>query len=94
MSRMSTPSDKPLIEYPTVYAYKVMGRRSDDFHAYVRGVFRALLGAELEAEAISENVSKQGTYVSLTVSVRLETEDQRQKIYAHLHTDQRIVYYL
>lgn len=91
---MSEPTEKPLIEYPTVYAYKVMGRREDDFHAYVREVFRAVLGAELGDGDITENVSRQGTYVSLTVSVRLETEDQRQKVYAHLHADKRIVYYL
>lgn len=91
---MSAPSDKPLIEYPTVYAFKVMGRRTEDFHDHVRRVFQAVLSVELHSEAISENVSRQGTYISLTVSVRLETEDQRQQIYAQLHSDERIVYYL
>jgi putative lipoic acid-binding regulatory protein len=91
---MAEPSDKPLIEYPTVYAYKVMGKRSEDFDAHVRRLFAGLLGAELPAEAVTENVSKQGNWVSLTVSVRLETEDQRQRIYASLHADERIVYYL
>ncbi len=91
---MSPPNAKPLIEYPTVYAFKVMGRREGDFREYVLALFRAQLGAEVPPEAISENVSKEGTYVSLTVSVRLEAEAQRQRIYAQLHVDQRVVYYL
>ncbi|HEX8823467.1 MAG TPA: DUF493 family protein, partial [Archangium sp.] len=38
---------KPLIEYPTVYTFKVMGRQAPDFTEYVRGVFRTLMGTEI-----------------------------------------------
>lgn len=85
---------KPLVEYPTVYAFKVMGRRDEGFQEFVSELFARLLGAPLAPEAIAENVSKQGNYVSLTVSVRLETEEQRQRIYAELHRDKRVLYYL
>ncbi len=91
---MSSPSEKPLIEYPTVYAYKVMGRPGNDFHGYVRSLFARLLGVEVTAEAIAENRSRQGTYVSLTVTVVLTSEEQRQTVYRHLHQDPRVVYYL
>jgi hypothetical protein len=52
------------------------------------------MGSEVSRDSIAENVSKQGHYVSLTVSVYLLSEEQRRKIYAEIHTDKRIVYYL
>ncbi|MFT3707812.1 MAG: DUF493 domain-containing protein [Archangium sp.] len=85
---------KPLIEYPTVYAFKVMGKLEHGFAEYIRQKFSRLMGSEVSPDSISENVSKQGHYVSLTVSVYLLSEEQRQTIYADIHNDKRIVYYL
>jgi putative lipoic acid-binding regulatory protein len=85
---------KPLIEYPTVYAFKVMGRQEHGFAEYIRQKFSRLMGSEVSPDSISQNVSKEGRYVSLTVSVYLLSEEQRKAIYAEIHVDKRIVYYL
>ncbi len=85
---------KPLIEYPTVYAFKVMGKREHGFSEYVRLKFSRLMGSEVSRDSISENISKEGRYTSLTVSVYLLSEEQRKAIYADIHGDKRIVYYL
>lgn len=87
-------SNKPLIEYPTVYAFKVMGRREPGFDELVRRLFVGVLGSELDPGAVTENLSKQGNFVSLTVSVLLQSEAQRQALYAELHREKRVVYYL
>ena len=87
-------AQKPLIEYPTVYAFKVMGKLEHGFADYIRAKFSRLMGTEVSPDSISENVSKQGHYVSLTVSVYLLSEEQRLAIYADIHVDKRIVYYL
>ncbi len=84
----------PLIEYPTVYAFKVMGKLEHGFREYVRQLFSRLMGTEVSLDSISENVSTKNTYVSLTVSVYLLSEEQRKNIYAQLHKEKRIVYYL
>ena len=86
--------ERPLIEYPTVYAFKVMGKLEHGFPEYIRQKFSRLMGTEVSRDSISENVSKQGHYVSLTVSVYLLSEEQRRNIYAEIHVDKRIVYYL
>lgn len=94
---MSDEPKKPLVEYPTVYAFKVMGVRSGDFHGYVRALFTRLWGAPVEDHHVVENVSKGGNYVSLTVSLRLETETQRLAIYEGIHAEKlakRLVFYL
>jgi putative lipoic acid-binding regulatory protein len=82
------------IDYPTRYTFKVMGRQADDFSAHVRALFARVLSTALEEGSIEQQPSRQGTYVSVSVTVVLSSEDQRRDIYAQLHADPRIVYYL
>lgn len=91
---MEGDEKKPLIEYPTIYAFKVMGRPEDNFSEYVRLLFGRLMGAEVARDSISENRSKKGNYVSLTVTVFLHSEEHRRGIYEALHKEKRILYYL
>ena len=86
--------DKPLIDYPTVYAFKVMGKQEHGFGAYVRALFRRLMGGEVPPDSISEQPSSQGRYLSVTVSVVLLSEEHRRTVYAQLHKEKRIIYYL
>jgi putative lipoic acid-binding regulatory protein len=85
---------KPLIEYPTVYTFKVMGKQGPGFAEHVRDLFRKLMGTEISPDSIREQPSSKGTYVSLSVSVYLLSEEHRRAIYAELHKDERVVYYL
>ncbi|MCY1077416.1 HP0495 family protein [Archangium lansingense] len=86
---------KPLIEYPTVYTFKVMGRQEPTgFVEYVRDLFRSLMGSEISPDSIREQPSSKGTYVSVSVSVYLLSEEHRRSIYARLRQEQRVVYYL
>jgi len=85
---------KPLIEYPTVYVFKVMGKQEHGFKAYVRVLFKRLMGAEIAEESISEQPSSKNKYISVTVSVVLLSEEQRRTIYEQLHKEKRILYYL
>ncbi|WNG37869.1 DUF493 domain-containing protein [Archangium violaceum] len=85
---------KPLIEYPTVYTFKVMGRQAPDFVEYVRSLFRLLMGTEISPDSIREQPSSKGTYVSVSVSVYLLSEEHRRSIYTRLRQEQRVVYYL
>ncbi|MHB8879071.1 MAG: HP0495 family protein, partial [Myxococcaceae bacterium] len=78
------PGKKPLIEYPTVYVFKVMGKQEHGFKAYVRLLFKRLMGTEIALDSISEQPSSMGKYVSVTVSVVLLSEEQRRSIYEQL----------
>jgi uncharacterized protein len=96
MSDHALPSEKkaPLIDYPTVYAFKVMGKQEHGFREYVRQLFRRLMGTEISNDSLSEQPSSRGKYLSVTVSVYLLSEEQRRTIYAQLHRERRILYYL
>jgi uncharacterized protein len=89
------PQDKPLISYPTEYAFKVMGKQENGFREFVRQLFSRLMGTEVSLDSISEQPSRQGKYLSVTVTVVLLSEEQRQTIYGALHKEKRrILYYL
>jgi hypothetical protein len=90
----SGQEQKPLIEYPTVYTFKVMGRQESGFLEYVRELFRTFMGTEISPDSIREQPSSKGTYVSVSVSVYLLSEEHRRSIYARLREEQRVVYYL
>lgn len=96
MSDPKSPGDEkpPLIEYPTVYAFKVMGKQEHGFAEYVRLLFSRLMGTEVSKDSISVVPSSKGTYISLTVSVYLLSEEHRRSIYLQLHQEKRILYYL
>ena len=91
---MAAGDKKPLIEYPTIYAFKVMGKQEKGFGEYVRQLFKRLMGTEISPDSISLQPSSRGKYLSVTVSVLLLSEDQRRSIYEHLHKDRRVLYYL
>jgi uncharacterized protein len=90
----ASPHNKPLIEYPTVYTFKVMGRQEPGFTEYVREMFRRFMGTEVSPDSIREQQSSRGRYVSVSVSVYLLSEEQRRSIYTHLHKERRVLYYL
>jgi uncharacterized protein len=85
---------KLAVEYPTDYTFKVMGLQGGDFRDYVLALFERLMGAPLAPAALSEQPSSKGKYISINVTVHLTSEEQRRDIYAELHKDVRVVYYL
>lgn len=85
---------KPLIEYPAVYTFKVMGLKEDNFAEYVRTLFKRLMGTEVSPDSLREQPSSKGKYVSVSVSVYLLSEEHRRSIYAQLHQEKRVIYYL
>jgi hypothetical protein len=85
---------KPLIEYPAIYTFKVMGLQEHGFKDYVLQLFKRLMGTEISPDSIHEQPSSRGKYVSVSVSVYLLSEEHRRSIYAQLHQEKRVVYYL
>jgi hypothetical protein len=85
---------KPLIEYPTTYTFKVMGKQEHGFREYVRGLFHRIMGQEISPDSMSEQPSRGEKYVSVSVTVVLLSEEQRRHVYTELHKERRILYYL
>ena len=95
---MSTISDgkglppAPVLDYPLDYVFKVMGYSAEDFPDHAERLVARAVG--LEARVVTVRSSSERKYQSVTVSIRLASEDQRRAVYQALHDDGRVVYYL
>ena len=95
---MSTISDgkgqpaTPVLEYPLDYVFKVMGYFAEDFPDHAERLVSRAVG--LAARVVTVRSSSERKYQSVTVSIRLASEDQRRAVYQALHDDDRVVYYL
>jgi putative lipoic acid-binding regulatory protein len=64
-----------LLQFPTDYPIKVVGRPSDEFRARVHAtMLRHAPG--LDPDQVSERLSENGTYLSISYTIRAESREQ------------------
>ena len=74
---------KPLLEFPTDYPIKIIGRPSDEFRARVHAVVLRHSPA-LEAERVSERLSGNGNFLSISYTLLAESREQIEALTAEL----------
>jgi putative lipoic acid-binding regulatory protein len=82
---MGTPDHKPesLLTFPCVFPLKVMGRREDGFAQAVSEVVLRH-APDFHPETIEMRVSKNGRYLSLTVTLNARSREQLDALYGEL----------
>lgn len=83
-------SSDTLFEFPCEYPLKVMGRRTDDFRSLVLGIVQKHAGS-VDPGAIVERPSKDGNYLSLTITLRAESKAQLDALYRELTSCERVL---
>lgn len=78
-----THSDTPLVEYPLNYPIKVIGDNVENFVSIVSGVVKQFDPAFDEA-SVSLKPSRNGTFVSMHLSLWATSDEQLQKLYSAL----------
>ncbi len=74
---------KSVLEFPTDYPIKIIGRPSDEFRARVHAVvLRHAPG--LEAERVSERLSGNGNFLSISYLLLAESREQIEALTAEL----------
>ena len=71
-------ADESLLKFPTDLPVKVFGRNDADFRAAVIEIVERHFG---KTYTIAEVESKQAAYVSLTITVRVESRAQADALY-------------
>jgi putative lipoic acid-binding regulatory protein len=79
-----------LFKFPCDYPLKVMGRHDDDFRSLVLGIVQKHAGA-IDANSIVERPSKDGTYLSLTITFEAQSKEQLDTLYRELTSCQRVL---
>jgi len=73
-------SEENLLKFPCDFPIKMMGRESSEFHDTVRAIIEKHTGA-IDDGAIQFSLSRNGRFVSITVTVNAKSQQQLDDIY-------------
>ena len=76
-------NDPPVLIFPTDYPIKVIGRPSPEFRARIHAIVLRHVPA-LEASHVTEQLSKNGNYLSISYALRAESREQMSALAADL----------
>lgn len=82
---MQTLEGRPLIEYPTIWEYRVIGKDRDSLQARIAQVLKKDFTLQ------EGRSSSKGKFVSLIAKVRVENQDQRDAIFQALKQSQEVI---
>jgi putative lipoic acid-binding regulatory protein len=73
----------PVLQFPTDYPIKVIGRPTAQFRARIHSIVLRHVPA-LEASHVTEHLSKNGNYISISYALRAESREQMSALAAEL----------
>ncbi len=79
-----------LIEFPCDFPIKAMGLADDDFDVLVVSLIRRHID-DLNEGAVKTKASSNGKYLSVTVTIRAENQQQLDKVYHELTGHERVM---
>lgn len=79
-----------LITFPCIFPIKVMGANQDDFESLVVSIIEKHATIATE-EVITSRLSRGGRFLSLTVHIHAESQDQLDAIYKELSAHERVL---
>lgn len=81
-------SEESAIKFPCSFPIKMMGRDSPEFRATARAIVESHAGVVAD-EAVQAALSRNGNFVSVTVTIVATSQEQLDKIYrdATAHDD-------
>jgi len=83
-------TEDSLLRFPCEFPIKAMGKAGDDFDALVVGLIRKH-STDLAEGAVKSRHSKNGRYVSVTVTIQAQSREQLDNIYLDLSAEKRIL---
>mgnify|MGYP003322004479 FL=1 len=83
-------SEDSLLTFPCNLPVKVIGRNSEDFRSVAGDIVQAHYG-DLKQRQIAEQLSKNGSFLSLTFTVHVETRDRADALYRDLTASEDIL---
>jgi putative lipoic acid-binding regulatory protein len=79
-----------LISFPCVFPVKVMGANLDDFVGLVVGIIQKHASISQE-ELVTTRLSRNSRFLSVTVHINAESQDQLDAIYQELSAHERVL---
>ncbi len=90
---MQETDEEVIMEFPCQFPIKAMGKAEDDFDILVVSIIRKHV-ADLSENAVKSRLSKEGKFVSITVTVNAESKQQLDNIYLELTGQEKVLWAL
>lgn len=81
--------EESLIDFPCDFPLKVMGASTSEFHSCITQIAKKH-DPEFSPSQTTQNISKTGKYISLTLNIHAKNKSQLDKLYQDL-TDHELV---
>lgn len=79
-----------LLEFPCPFPVKAMGRAEAGFEAHILELIERHV-SEIPSDGISRNLSRNGRYLSVTVTITAQSQDQLDAIYRDLSDCEQVL---
>ena len=90
MNRPDKPESESLLTFPCVFPMKVMGRREDGFAQLVSEVVLRH-APDFNPATMEMRSSKQGRYLSRTVTINARSREQLEALYSELSSHPMVI---
>ncbi len=78
------------MDFPRVFPVKVMGANQDDFEALVLEIIHKHASVADE-HLVNSRLSRNGRFISLTVHIHAENQEQLDNMYRELSSHERVL---
>jgi hypothetical protein len=83
-------NDETLLEFPCDFPIKIMGRESTEFRALARALVEKHIGP-ISDDAIYSALSRNGSFVSVTITVNAQSQQQLDDIYREITSNDDVL---
>ena len=85
-----TVTDETLLKFPCGFPIKMMGRDTQDFRDTARSLVEKHTGP-LGDETIKSTISRNGNFVSITITVQAQSQQQLDDIYRDVSSHEAVL---
>jgi len=85
-----TVNDETLLKFPCAFPIKMMGRDTQDFRDTARSLVEKHTGP-LDDETIKSATSRNGNFVSITITVQAQSQQQLDDIYRDVSSHEAVL---
>ncbi len=85
-----TESSEPVYQFPSTYSLKAIGKTEGDFENLIYSIMLRHIPS-FERNGMSSRLSRDGNYLSVTVSFDAESKEQVEALFKELNAHERVI---
>ena len=88
--KKETGEENRILEFPCRFPIKAMGKSADDFDVLILAIVRKYV-SDIHEGALKTRLSRDGNFISVTVTIEAQNQEQLDSIYQELSAHERVI---